>query len=313
MKKTGFCYHPDYLNHITAPGHPERPERLVAILNYLEETSFFERLLILEPRRAERNCLEAVHGPGYIDLLQGAFVSGRRYLDPDTPICESSFDVALLAAGAGLSAVDAVAMGTMDNCFCAVRPPGHHAERDKAMGFCLLNNAAIAARYAQSEYGFQKILMVDFDVHHGNGTQHIFESDPKVFYFSTHQYPHYPGTGSSEEYGVGPGAGYTLNIPMPPGTGDDEIIGAYKSLLYPAAVKFNPDFIIISAGFDAHRDDPLSAMTVTEDGFHIITDVLVEIADRCCSGRVVSLLEGGYNLGALARSAQRHIAALLGE
>jgi acetoin utilization deacetylase AcuC-like enzyme len=216
----------------------------------------------------------------------------------------------LLAVGGALQAVDQVVDRRVRNAFVALRPPGHHAERDRAMGFCLFNNVAIAARYAQQQYGLKRVLIVDWDVHHGNGTQHAFEDDPSVLFFSTHQYPFYPGTGRASERGNGPGLGYTVNVPLAAGCGDQEYIEVFEKILYPAAQAFRPDLVLISAGFDAHREDPLAGMLVTEGGYERMTTIVREIAEQCCAGRLVSLLEGGYNLEALARSVERHLRTL---
>jgi acetoin utilization deacetylase AcuC-like enzyme len=210
-----------------------------------------------------------------------------------------------------MTAVDAIMEGQVDQAFCAVRPPGHHAEAARAMGFCLFNNVAVAARYIQERHGIQRVLIVDWDVHHGNGTQHSFDDDPSVLYFSTHQYPHYPGTGAATERGNGKGEGLTINVPMSGGQGDEEFREVFEKVLVPAADSFNPGFVLISAGFDAHRDDPLAGLGLTEDGFASLTQIVAGIALRHASGRVVSCLEGGYNLRALSASVDRHVQALL--
>jgi acetoin utilization deacetylase AcuC-like enzyme len=233
-----------------------------------------------------------------------------KALDPDTCISPDSYRVALLAVGGALLAVDQVVEGRPDNAFVALRPPGHHAERERAMGFCLFNNVAIAARYAQRRYGLKRVLIVDWDVHHGNGTQHTFEDDPSVLFFSTHQFPFYPGTGRTSERGTGAGLGYTLNVPLAAGCGDNEYRQVFEKILYPAAQAFEPQLVLVSAGFDAHRNDPLASMNVTEDGYAHMTSIVRDIAERYCEGRLVSLLEGGYNLEALAHSVERHLHVL---
>jgi acetoin utilization deacetylase AcuC-like enzyme len=221
-----------------------------------------------------------------------------------------SYRVARLAVGGALAAVDAVTRDQVRNAFTAVRPPGHHALRDRAMGFCLFNNIAIAARYVQEHHGLERVLIVDWDVHHGNGTQAIFYEDPTVLYFSTHQYPFYPGTGAANETGAGAGLGFTVNAPLPAGSGDEEITTAFRGKLIPAAEAFRPQFVLVSAGFDAHRDDPLALLRVTEAGYAALTGIVLDLADRFAGGRLVSLLEGGYNLQALARSVEAHLRVL---
>jgi acetoin utilization deacetylase AcuC-like enzyme len=253
-----------------------------------------------------------IHAPAYVEALKRrAPTAGQVSLDPDTAISPGSIPAAYLAAGGAIAGVDAIASGTVDHVFCAVRPPGHHAEHDRAMGFCLFNNVAIAARYAQQRYKLSRVLIVDWDVHHGNGTQHTFYRDGSVLFFSTHQYPHYPGTGRAEETGEGAGKGLTINVPMAAGQGNDAYREVFESRLRPAAEAFKPDFIIISAGFDAHRDDPLAGMDLTEDGYAELTRLVLDLAKRHSGGRVLSCLEGGYALTALAASVERHLLAFL--
>jgi len=312
MGITGLVYHPAYLEHDMGVGHPESPNRLRAIMQQLEQSGTMARLTRIEPRKAEDEWITLVHTPSYVaSLKRHAPTSGRVSLDPDTFMSPASLDAAYLAAGGALAGVDAIMAGQVDHVFCAVRPPGHHAEAGRAMGFCLFNNVAIAAHYAQKKYGLSRILIVDWDVHHGNGTQHSFEDDPSVLFFSTHQYPHYPGTGRADERGRGPGEGYTINVPMKAGEGDDEYRAIFYKVLVPAADAFKPEFVIVSAGFDAHKDDPLASMELTEVGYADLTGMLAGIATRHAEGRILSSLEGGYNLTALAASIDAHIQTLL--
>ena len=312
MGKTGLVYDPRYLEHDMGAGHPESPNRLRAIMQRFEQSGLAAELTRIEPRKAENEWVTLVHQPGYVARLnEEAPDSGRISLDADTSMSPGSLVAAYLAAGGALAGMDAIMAGQVHHVFCAVRPPGHHAEAGRAMGFCLFNNVAIAARYAQKRYGVQRILIVDWDVHHGNGTQHSFEADPSVLFFSTHQYPHYPGTGRATECGIGQAEGLTINVPMEAGEGDDEYRAVFQKVLVPAADAFKPEFVIISAGFDAHRDDPLASMGLTEKGYAELTAIVAAIANQHCQGRLLSSLEGGYNLTALAASAERHVRALV--
>ena len=313
MPRVGLIAHPDFSQHDTGPGHPERPERLQAIRKRLDETDLRGRLLDVAPRILEADWLEKVHTARHIAEVKRRCERNVRLMDAgDTFICPASFNVGRLAAGAACEAVDVVMNDRADAVFCATRPPGHHAERDRAMGFCLFNNAAVAARYIQSDHRLERILIVDWDVHHGNGTQNIFEEDPTVFYFSTHQYPHYPWfSGSSGETGVGAGKGTNLNAPMPAGAGNEQYLRAFDELLAPAMERFHPEFVIVSAGFDAHVDDPLSGTRVTEAGFAEMTRRVRRIARAYANDRLISVLEGGYDLNGLARCVEYHLSALL--
>jgi acetoin utilization deacetylase AcuC-like enzyme len=310
--KTGFVYDDIYLEHKTTPGHPERPERLTAIVDNLKKKGVYSKLLHLSPYPVEMEWLTKIHTKEYIERVKRSCRDGVSYLDSaDTPISSMSYESALMAAGGMLSAIDAVMAGKVKNAFCAVRPPGHHAVQDRAMGFCIFNNIAIGARYIQEKYGLSKILIVDWDVHHGNGTQDSFYDDPNVFYFSVHRYPFYPGTGSLSKKGEGQGLNLNLNSPLPGGSTNEDYLEIFETQLKPAAVSFSPDFVLISAGFDAHREDPLGGMAVTEDGFARMTQMVKEIAQQCCESRLVSILEGGYHLQALAASVEAHIRVLM--
>ena len=310
--KTGFVYGDVYLQHKTSAGHPERPERLTAIVRRLRETGLLEQLVAIEPRRAATEWITTEHSLEYVARVAIACRQGDPYVDTmDVPVSPRSYDVALEAVGGVLAAVDAVMAGKVRNAFCAVRPPGHHALKDQAMGFCLFNNVALAARYVQKKHGLPKVLIVDWDVHHGNGTQAMTYADPTVLYFGIHRYPFYPGTGAAEEKGEGKGLGFTLNVPLPAGSGDAEYTKAFDDVLAPAARAFRPDFVLVSAGFDAHADDPLGGMKVTAKGFAELTRVVKRIAATSARGRIVSVLEGGYNLDGLAASAEAHLRVLM--
>lgn len=312
MGKTGLVYDPRYLEHDMGMGHPESPNRLRAIVQQLEQSGTMAQLTRIAPRMAEDGWIVKVHTAAYLaSLKQHAPASGRVSLDPDTSMSPGSLTAAYLAAGGALAGVDAIMNREVEHVFCAVRPPGHHAEANRAMGFCLLNNVAIAARYAQKKYGLSRVLIVDWDVHHGNGTQHSFEDDPSVLFFSTHQFPHYPGTGRESEHGRGAGEGSTINVPMEAGGGDDEYRAVFHHVLVPAADEFKPELVIISAGFDAHKDDPLASMGLTEAGYADLTGIVAGIARRHAQGRILSSLEGGYNLTALAASVDAHVRGLL--
>ena len=306
---TALIADPLFRDHLAGRQHPERPERFDAVLNGLNRAGLLDRMLLLEARTATGDELLLCHTAEYLKTVRRDVESGRRYLSTgDTDITPNSWDVATRAVGGVLNAVDAVLSGSARNAFCAVRPPGHHANAARGMGFCLFNNAAIAARYAQRNHGVGRVLIVDWDVHHGNGTQDIFYRDASVFYFSSHQWPLYPGTGRADETGDGPGEGATMNFPFPAGAGRREILGAVENHLLPAAARFQPDLVLISAGFDSRVGDPLGRFTLTDIDFADLTRAVMGIA----GGRVVSVLEGGYNLDGLASAAAAHVAALLG-
>ena len=317
---TGLVYNDIYLRHLAGDtGHPERPERLTAILQGLEKAGLLRSLYRIAPRKATDEQLTLVHDPSYLTLLrrEAGSLQGLRTLSTgDTLISPDSLEVAYWAAGGVLAAVDAVMAGQVRNAIAAVRPPGHHATPNRGMGFCIFNNVAIAARYLQKAFGqkahgIQRVLIVDWDYHHGNGTQDTFYEEYSVFYFSTHHYGAYPGTGSAAEKGSEKGEGTTLNVPLPVGASDAQILQALETKLVPAARKFRPQFILISAGFDAMRNDLLGHFDVTPDGFAAITRVVRNLAEELCQGRLVSVLEGGYRLDGLADSVVAHAQVLL--
>jgi acetoin utilization deacetylase AcuC-like enzyme len=311
-RAVGLVLDPGFEAHETGPGHPERPERLRAIRQALEKAGLLARMVRIEPEEADDALLALVHDPGHIETVEAACRRGVRLLDAvDTAVSAQSARVARRAAGSVAALARAVARGSLSRGFAAVRPPGHHAERDRAMGFCLFNHVAIAARVLQRHEGIGRVLIVDWDVHHGNGTQHIFEEDPTVFYFSVHQFPLYPGTGAASERGRGAGEGTTLNCPLAPGAGDREFLGALETGLLPAAERFRPEFVLVSAGFDAHARDPLADLRVTTESFARATALVRGIAEQHAGGRLVSVLEGGYDLEALAASVAAHVEVLL--
>jgi acetoin utilization deacetylase AcuC-like enzyme len=308
---TGLVTDPGFLAHDTGPSHPESPRRLEAIQRRLESSDVSKRLLRLPAPLVDRTWLETVHTPRHVDRIESvAPENGYVYLDADTPMSPGSYRAALQAVGGTLAAIDAVMEGRIANAFCAIRPPGHHAEPTRAMGFCLFNNVAVAARYVQRRHHVDRVLILDWDVHHGNGTQAAFYDDATVLYVSLHQYPWYPGTGSADERGDGAGEGYTLNVPLAAGRGDDEYLSAFDVRIAPAVRAFAPEFVLISAGFDAHRDDPLAMMNLTEAGYRAMTDAVLTWAAESAHGRIVSCLEGGYNLTALANSVETHVRTL---
>jgi acetoin utilization deacetylase AcuC-like enzyme len=311
---TALVADPIYRQHLAGRlDHPERPERYDAVAAALQKSGLFHDLTHIASRAATEDELLLCHTPQYLGIARRDVESGRPFLSTgDTDIGPKSWDVAAHAAGGALNAVDAVMTSGARNAFCAVRPPGHHANANRGMGFCLFNNVAIAARYAQRKHGIDRVLIVDWDVHHGNGTQDIFYADGSVFFFSTHQWPLYPGTGRANETGEGAGEGTTMNFPFPAGAGRAEILGAVRNSLMPAMREFSPELVLISAGFDSRIGDLLGQFTLTDDDFSDLTHAVMEIADAYAGGRVVSLLEGGYNLSGLASASLRHVEALNG-
>jgi acetoin utilization deacetylase AcuC-like enzyme len=310
---TGIAADPAVRKHNPGPGHPEQPARYAAVMDRLVSTGLLQHLAHLEVRSATDDELGLVHSKKYIELVASEVRQNRLPLSTgDTAINRYSLESSRAAAGCVLSALDAVFSGTVTNAFCAVRPPGHHASAARGMGFCLFNNVALAARYAQQKYGAERVLIADWDVHHGNGTQDIFYSDGSVLFFSTHQSPWYPGTGHPSEQGEGQGEGKTINCPFPAGSGREEIFDAFQERLLPAAKEFRPDLILISAGFDSRIGDPLGLFVLMDEDFADLTRMMTDFAANCCSNRLVSVLEGGYNLRGLALASEAHVRALLG-
>lgn len=310
---TGFLYDPRYLEHDTGRGHPERRERLIATVDYLKDQLWFEELGQVSPRLPERKWIETIHSSAYIDRAALACKDGAPFLDvPDVSICADSYDVAMLATGGVLELADRVVSREFNNGFALIRPPGHHAENSTALGFCLFNNVAIAARYLQQQYGLEKVLVLDWDVHHGNGTQHSFEEDPSVVYVSLHQYPYYPGTGAYSEAGVGAGVGATLNCPMAAGSNDEDYRRAFTERIIPKINQHQPQAVLISAGFDAHRADPLAQINLSTEFYGWMSERLMEAADQHADGLLISMLEGGYDLDALPRCVGQHLQVLMG-
>lgn len=311
---TSFVYDDIYLKHKTGEFHPENPRRLKHILSGLKQSNLLPSLHTLKPNKASLEWVEQVHTKEYLEIVRRDVESGAQRLSTisgNTLICKDSFEVALWAAGGVLTACDAVMSGKIKNAFCAIRPPGHHATPNRGMGFCLINNVATAAKYLQRKHKIEKVLIVDWDVHHGNGTQDIFYRDGSVFFFSTHQWPWYPWSGSVDEIGEGEGRGTTLNAPLPAGSGDKDLLEAFENRLKPQADRFKPDFVLISAGFDSRISDPLGRFRVTDEGFKKLTRVMLQIAGDHAEGRLISMLEGGYNLKGLAKAIPAHIETLI--
>lgn len=310
---TGFLYDERFLKHDTGREHPESPERLTSVLTHLKKQSWFSGLKPFKPFPAEENWIETVHSYDYLKRAKEECEHGGRYLDtPDVGICPETYEIARLAVGGALTLADEMMAGKIQNAFALMRPPGHHAEKDYAMGFCLFNNIAILARYLQKKHGLEKILILDWDVHHGNGTQHTFYEDPSVFYVSLHQFPFYPGTGAAHETGGGRGKGTTLNCPMAASSGNVFYERAFQEQILPKIEVFRPDAVLISAGFDAHREDPLALMNLDEGCFAWMTSRMLEIAIKYSKGRLISLLEGGYNLKYMPLCVAAHLEVLHG-
>ncbi len=303
MKKVGLLYDEVFLLHAPPAWHPDSPERLVNIVSTFKASGLWTRLISERPRRATFDDLSRVHTREYIEKIANF---GEGELDPDTYLSEGSLDAALHAAGAAIQAADDCRRGVFNRAFCLVRPPGHHAEADRGMGFCIFNNVAIGARYAQS-LGYGRIFIIDFDAHHGNGTQHIFEEDDTVFYFSTHQHPYYPDTGKDMERGTGKGLGFTYNVPIQAGSGDREYLAVYQDILPGLVQRFRPDFVMVSAGYDIHVSDPHASIRVSHEGIRCIVRSILD----CSSCPAVFVLEGGYDLPSLCDSVRITIEEML--
>jgi len=310
--KTGLVYSPDYLLHATPEGHPETPRRAEVVFKAIEDSGLLPKLTRITPRPATREEILRCHTPAYFETAKADVASGLADLSTgDTSICPKSFDTALLAAGGVINAVDAVVEGRVRHAFCVVRPPGHHATPARGMGFCLFNNIAIAARHAQARHKIGKVLIADFDVHHGNGTQDIFYSDGSVLFFDTHQSPWYPGTGDASENGTGRGLNCIINCPFPAGSGRAEVLGAFQGRLVDAARKFKPEMIFLSAGFDSRQGDPLGQFRLTDDDYTDLTKTILQLAKEHAETRLVTVLEGGYNLRGLMKAATAHLETLV--
>ncbi len=312
MNKTGIVRDPRYLNHMTEEGHVESRRRLETIYTMLDDPDMAGHFAEITPREAEREEILLIHSPEYMKRIGATEGVEQTALTPDTHTSAGSYQAALLAAGGLFEAISKVVSGEINNAFALVRPPGHHAERSRAMGFCLFNNAALGAMFAREALGLGRVLIVDWDVHHGNGTQHAFEHDPAVLFFSIHQHPFFPGTGLFTETGRGKGEGFTVNVPIPKGYGDGEYAALFENLLRPLVMEFSPELILVSAGFDPHKSDLMGGMKMTPAGFAGLTRSLMDMAEMCCGGKLVLSLEGGYHLTALGASVKAVLRELAG-
>lgn len=310
MPQTALAFDPTHAGHTTS-GHPENHERLTAVWSRLQQSGLTDQVVRVSPTTAPWEAIERVHSRAYVASLRGAHAERTIWLDPDTYMTPESLEIALRAAGGTLGCVDLVMSGVAANAFALNRPPGHHATPSRAMGFCLFNHIALAARHAQRQFGAQRVAIVDFDVHHGNGTQDAFYADESVLFVSLHQSPLYPGTGDAEERGEGPGLGSTINLPLPAGCSDATHQEAFRRVVVPALDRFKPDLLLVSAGYDSHWKDPLANMRVSVSGFATMVRTLLESADRLCDGRLVACLEGGYDLAALPLCVEASLTLLL--
>ncbi len=308
---TTIIYDDIYLKHDTGSNHPENPTRLINTIRHLQSAGVWQKLDIKKPRPATAEEIATVHSTNNIEKIAELAGSGGGYLDPDTYVSSNSYDAALSAAGACLTAVDLIMNKEANNAFCLVRPPGHHATPTRGMGFCLFNNVAIAAKYIQSKYNIDKIVIIDWDVHHGNGTQDTFYEDASVMYFSMHRYPFYPGTGEKEETGTGKGSGFTINVPLAYDTNPQTYLKIFEDTMRGKIKQFKPQFILISSGFDAYRLDPVGGLGLETIEYNTLTKLTQNIANDCCDGRIVSCLEGGYHLLDLPRCIEEHLEGLI--
>ena len=312
-RKTGIIKDSRYLRHTAGFSHPESPARLASVYEMLDTPDMSWKYVSIEPREASHDEIAYVHTPHYIDFVASTAGKSHVILDPDTMTSAETYEISKLAAGGLLNAIDAVIDGEVDNAFAFVRPPGHHAGAGNSAGFCVFNNVAIGAMHARYKHDVKKILIVDWDLHHGNGTQKIFYADRQVLYFSMHQYPYYPGTGSWQEIGEGMGLGFTVNVPLNRGAINGTYVAALRKILIPIAMAYKPQLILVSAGFDIYFKDPLGGMRVTSEGFAAMTRILLNIADECCGGQLVAVLEGGYHVGGLTQSVKATLTEMTDE
>ncbi|HEX2281709.1 MAG TPA: histone deacetylase [Thermomicrobiales bacterium] len=310
--RTGLIWSEDFRRHDTG-SHPESPERIGALERALQSAGMFASRPVYAPEPAPLDAVNAVHSEALVERVRRTAESGGAWMDPDTFVSEESFEIALLAAGGAMRAVDLVMTGEVPRAFALVRPPGHHAEPNRAMGFCLFNSVAVAARHAVARHGLERVAIIDWDVHHGNGTQAVFWEDPSVLFVSLHQYPFYPGTGARYERGEGRGEGYTVNVPLPAGSDNNMYEAAFRDIVEPAVVAFEPQLMMVSAGFDAHRDDPLAQMQLSTGSFGVMASSVLSLAEAWCDGKLVLILEGGYNLRALGESVVEVLTTLDGD